>query len=484
MNKGGLFIKAFNLLKTTALTIKILDAKYYLDIYSSYEKDENQKILDLITYWLEQLENDLNNEIYFRFYHYPKSTGKWDFEQISHILKQKNEAFTSIIENLKYVPIQPPFPTLKTMVDEIIISIPSEEKVRNIHYKTISEYNFTESKMIEPRYNSDSKKRVEQRSGGVPNVLSMSVLYHDNPLMWPLIFHEYGHTIFKIIKCKQDYQSIYTKLSVFCSDNELEDIDQTKLNTLISEIFSDLFAVNYYHLNYFFAFYFHEILSKEVNELLDLPSNEDFIIQLHPPSAVRLKYMIKEIEKRGFSNNNVFKKIIEYQNVFADNLFKEMGNIPSKYLLLFEEINENVSEFIHNKFNPDVKILPKLTDPLYGNLQKRYPIGTSYYGDKDLKEILYLNESFNIENNNSIRDIIYIGWKYLILDMINNFFEIDDKDEYLPNTKIKYDDKDSVSTEKKIQKFSREYEFLISNIRYSIETSMIVSHYLEGSNGK
>ena len=214
-----------------ALYMKILDAIDYLEEYSVFEKSENQKILDFIKHWLERLKEDITKEILSEFYYYPESMGKCDINQISDILNEKNEAFKIIAgEDMKYVPIQSTSPAIKTMVDEVVSLLSDEIKVGNVYYKTISEYNFTESKMRRPNYNSYATKEVETMIGGRPNVLSMTIIYHDNPLMWPLIFHEYGHTVFKRIKSKSKYQKIHSKLRVHCGDAKI-DIDPSKLNT-------------------------------------------------------------------------------------------------------------------------------------------------------------------------------------------------------------------------------------------------------------
>ena len=463
-----------------ALYMKIVDAIDYLEEYSVFEKSENQKILDFIEHWLERLKEDITKEILSEYYHYPESMGECDIREISHILNEKNKAFKIIAnENMKYVPIQSISPAIKTMVEEILSLLPDEIKVGNVYYKTISKYNFTESKMRSPGYNFNAINEVETKIGGRPNVLSMTIIYHDNPLMWPLIFHEYGHTVFKRIKSKSKYQKIHSKLRVHCGDAKI-DIDPSKLNTIVSEIFSDIFAINYYHLNYFLSFYFHEILSANVDELTQTADGE-FQLQNHPPSAIRMKYMIKEIEKRGFGQDEVLPKILEYQKPFADELYKEI-KIPAKYISLFEEIYNEISTFFEEELIcSNVKIQYDLINKLYTNLQNKYPIGTFYNKEMDLNEALHSNDTFDIETNNDITNIIYAGWKFLILDMLDKFYEIRNEHDYLPNCNLKEGERSGKNVEDKILKFSKEYKFLLSNIRYSMETSMIVSHYLEGS---
>ena len=64
--------------------------------------------------------------------------------------------------------------------------------------------------------------------------------------------------------------------------------------------------------------------------------------------------------------------------------------------------------------------------------------------------------------------------------MIINLYKIIDYNEYLINSEIKVKEIKDSSIKNKMLKFNNEYKFLNNNIRYSIETSVIVSNYLEG----
>ena len=91
-----------------SLCTKILDAKDYLEEYSVLETDENQKILDLIISWLSRLEKEIVEEIIFPFYHHPEFLGKWDDKYVTDLIDEKSQLFLSIVQNFKYIPIQPP----------------------------------------------------------------------------------------------------------------------------------------------------------------------------------------------------------------------------------------------------------------------------------------------------------------------------------------------------------------------------------------
>ena len=98
----------------------------------------------------------------------------------------------------------------------------------------------------------------------------------------------------------------------------------------------------------------------------------------------------------------------------------------------------------------------------------------------DIKELLKLSEKrFDIETNNQTLDIIYTGWKYLILDMIAKLYDVSDYEKYLKYSEIDIKKIKAGVMENKMLKFANEYDFMGKNINYSIETSVIVSNYLE-----
>lgn len=475
-----IIIKEFNFIKAMNLYMRILDAHSYIENCRVLEIAENKKVLDFIYQWLEILKNDVHNQILACYYNYPGNIDIYDIEQITDELNSKNEALKSIFANIKYIPILPPSFTLKTMVDEIVqSSIPNEIEIPNVYFKNITEFNFTESKMITPDYNIDTHKTVEKMIA--PNVLSMTVIYHNNPLMWPLIFHEYGHTVFSKIKKQKKYQHIYDNIRVYCVSNLIE-IHQTKLTTIISETFSDLFAINYYGSNYFFAFYFHEILSSNTRKLLNLSDNDEFQIENHPPSAIRLKHMLEELNNKGYTkNDDVLQELLKYHSPYAETISTEMEKIPVKYIglykLIFNEVSNLFKGYGHKN---EYQIDPNLINKLHTRLKDKLPIGTSYNKEKDLKYALTLaTKKFDIEENNRTIDMIYSGWKYLISDLLMNFYKQSDYTNYLENSRIPPEEIKNKSIDNKILKFNKEYNFLTKNINYSIETSVIVSNYLE-----
>jgi len=428
-----------------------------------------------------KLEEDITTEILFS-YNYPEAMGDYDIKQISDIFDEKNVAFRSIVDNMKYIPIQPPYQTLKSMVDEIILYVADEFKVESIYYKNISEYNFTESRMKKPKYRYEAQKEIQKDIVGIPNVLSMTILYHNNPLMWPLIFHEYAHTIFKRFKQKNTFQDMYSKIRVR-SESLDNKIDQKKLNSIISEIFSDIFAINSYREIYFYAFCFHEIYSKNMMQLLNLSEDGRFHLQSHPPSSTRMKFMIEEISKRGFDRDNAFQTLIETQKTFADELHKkENESVDEEILGLFREIYVEVSGLFDSELilSQRIEIDYDLINELHRKLKYRYPIGTSWDRKIDLKNELKSEGIFNIETDNNIISMVYAGWKFLLLDILDGFYTEKMYEHYLPECRLRDHEKKERNIENKVLKFLKEFQYLISNIKYSMETSMIVSHFLEG----
>jgi len=164
------------------------------------------------------------------------------------------------------------------------------------------------------------------------------------------------------------------------------------------------------------------------------------------------------------------KKVVKF---FGDTVTTKMGTIESKYIELYELMSNELSNLFDNV---KVEINQLLINELYDNLKMKLPIGTSCNGD--MKELFKSSEKrFDIDNNNRTIDMLYTGWKFLILDMIAKLCEERDYKKYLEYSKIEDDKIQNKSIDNKIFKFVDAYNFLNKNICYSIETSMIVSNY-------
>jgi hypothetical protein len=443
--------------------MKIIDAQMYVDSCKVLEQIENQKILLYISEWLNQIKKDIENEI-LPYYTRPNDITEIEDTFIPQNLTQKCDAFKEIIENFQYIPIQPPFFTLKTTVEQIIqTKIPDELKMRNIIFKNIPEFNFTESLLIQPNYKKTVQSDINNSVGSIPIVHSMTVTYHYNPLMWPLIFHEYGHSAFHEIFSKPEVQKAIRTIKQARLDLSLKaDVDEETLLVCISEVYSDLFALNYYSNNYFFAFYFHEMLCSDINHLYNLDAVGMYKnFQDHPPSIIRLDYLYKEMRKKKMVNDEVVKKINEYNDYLKSIHSENIKKIGKPYRNLYDVIYGEMSSLFNN--NVPHKFNQKQINEMCDLLREKLPIGTMYKtkGIK-LKIAMQKKDKFDLEKDNNIIDIIYAGWKFVILSLIDEIY--------------------SNASEEQIERFSKDYSFFIKNISYSIETSVIVSGYLRDKN--
>jgi len=456
-----------------SLYLKVTDFKGYLNQYSYLEISENQPIMDFIKYWLNALEGEVSKS--FSYFLFKDDLNEADIRILTESIVTYNLAFKDISYNMTYVPLENPPESLKMIVQEIFPILRDEIKVKDIYYKTISEDNFTESNLKKPELHIWDKKS-EVYESNIPNVLSITALYHDNPLMWPLIFHEYGHVVLLKIeeKFKGEYERLLYGLSKIGLNNNMV-LGRKKLKKIASEIFADIFAINYYNLNFFFSFYFYEFLPSNINGINKMDSE----LREHPPSLIRMKYMVEEVKKIGLSRDEVYQKILNIEKDFVD-----LKNEPysTLYISFYNKISLFLKRIVGNRKN---KVDYKANSVQYSNIKQRYPIGTSLDRKYDLKSALFVDNNsnlekndklsfFNIEKNNKISVIIYTGWKYLILDIIDNFYKTDNEFRE-SNQKIKTDGK----LNNKIKLFNEDYKFLLLNLNYSIETSTIVSYYLD-----
>ena len=446
--------------------MRVLDADSYIKSCRTIEKSENKKILDFISEWLLILKNDIHDKMLFKYEH-TENLNISDTDLTYIELNNRYQALDYIFYNIKYVPIQPPVFSLKRMVDEIDSSVPDEMRITNIYLKNITEFNFTESKMKEPEYDKKGYEVINKKIGSIPNVLSMTVIYHNNPLMWPLIFHEYGHTVFAKIKESGPYHKIYDAINSYCNSKEIKFDELNKLSTIISEVFSDIFAINFYSSNYFFAFYFNEILGSNTKQLLNLGKDGKFEIKTHPPSIIRFDYMRKELDNKGYSSNNEeLKLLLDYHQSYAENIVDDMDKIDPVYIEFYDFIFRTISKLFEDV---EIKINHDLINILYEKLKTKLPIGTSCNQSIDLKKLLQSSEKrFDIETNNRTLDIIYTGWKYLILDMIAKLYDESDYKNYLKYSEIDNEKIKDRMMDNKMLKFTNEYDFLVSSQSSSV----------------
>lgn len=445
------------------LYIKLIDLKEYVESCRPFEQTENQKVILWLMRWTEELKNLLNDELLVKFE---------DLDLLNEVqidfyydtMPYFFEKFFKLIKNLKYVPILPPLFTLKTMVQEAEKTrIGGEEKIKINYFKTIPEFNFYEDELVDPGFIIPKTKQLTDIvNGPKPIVQSMSILYHKNPLMWPLIFHEYGHWVYSKMPNEIIKPEMWTEIKNFANSKGIE---EKNLRKLISEIFSDLYAVKCCGSNFLFAFYFQEILTSEQNVLLHLDKNMGFTQNPHPPSYIRFLFIKEEIEKYESSKNDeLLKKIIEINEPFNNRINNDIKFVTDDYYDLLKLIYRITSDSIRKKdFDVDWNLI---NEKLYTNLSKNYPIGTTFRGGSLSTSLKNYNEKFDIDTPNRINDIIYSGWKYLILELFEKFYR--EQNFYPIKKSSDTDERDN---------FTDDYSFLIKNINYSIETSVIVSNF-------
>jgi len=368
--------------------------------------------------WLQKIQDDIES-IIFKQYFDKDCLKETENESNLERLQEEYTAFFRTIHNLRYVPIQPPFFTLKYMVNEPVIK-PEEYKISNLHFKSISEFNFTEAVMLKPKIDdSDSRETI----GPLPNVLSIAVTYHHNPLMWPLIFHEYGHAVYdNHIEKDKKSKDRKKKIEDFCKSQK---IDLTKsqniqcLHECITEIYSDLFGIHYHGSNYFMSFYFHEILGANCDALQNFNEKNEFQFETHPPSLVRMEYMLNELKKlKLYENDDCLKKLIKYHESFDKHIKKSNNEIPSQYILLYQFIYKEISNSLKK---PSITIDKEKIRTLSSRLQYMEPIGTSPRSGIKLKKALRSEGQFDIEIDNKIIDIITTGWNCHRRNLIPHF---------------------------------------------------------------
>lgn len=471
-------MEKFVFFRALGLYIKLIDLEEYVETCRPLEQTENQKVILWLIRWTEEFKQHLVDEI-LENYQDLSTASKSNIPLYFEHWWDVHLKFSKLIQNLKFLPVAPPLFTLKTMVQEAenTLRVNGEEKIDNSCFKTIPEFNFYESPLVDPKVTISKSKQLKKIvSGKIPIVQSMSILYHKNPLMWPIIFHEYGHyvndknSILDPITLSELKKS--AKLKGIVDNNG--DPNEKMIKGLFSEIFSDLYAVKCCGSNFVCAFYFQEILTRDSYDLLNTDRNKIFSYDnLHPPSYLRFLFILEEIKKYGSCKNDKLIEIIEMINQPFDNIISEIikDNVPPKnYRDFLDEIYQIASNSITRD---DFDTNWGLIDDMYTDLSKNYPIGTKYRGESLAKALAPYKEEFDIDKPNQINDIIYTGWKYLIEGLFEKFYNGDQVNYPIKLTEEEKKDK----TKQDKDNFTDDYIFLIKNINYSIETSVIVSNY-------
>lgn len=462
-------------LQTISILIKIIDTKDYLDENKTLEKSENIDIFKIILSWLNNLESLTNATLntYFTDSFRKSVIGEPQLTSMNNELTSNQTSFKYILENFKFIPIQTPNDVLKRLVQQTITShLPQEEIIDNFILKNIYAFNFSESEMKKPL-------TVETDKKSIPVVLSMTAVYNNNPLLWPLILHEYGHAIFNSETIQKNVNSLDNEIKKFMMNNGIS-IDDKKISNYYAEIFSDLFGINYYGEAYFFAFFFHEILLNDINSVLNLEykKNNKLIFKhtSHPPSLIRVQYMIKELQKNKmtFITSKPFISLIlqEYENIY-NNIANEGKIYFEIYNGLSKSCREKENIFGNNKYIVNKKV----RNQLYNHLTNKMPIGTYIPDEKTFLKEFNPEDNFDLALPCDIRDIVNAGWRYFLENMVISLYKKTEEDL----SGMEADERKIIITTH-INNFMNEYTFLLKNLIYSIETSVITSNYSGDNN--
>jgi hypothetical protein len=141
--------------------------------------------------------------------------------------------------------------------------------------------------------------------------------------------------------------------------------------------------------------------------------------------------------------------------------------LEDKYELYQEIYNSIISIFSDS----EVEIIKPYTcefnniDSMKKQLECYEPISTKrYLNQNDLLKKINDDENHIVDSPNNILDIVYSGWFYLLTALMPSI----DKNKLHEELNLK--------NPKRGQAYSWKYDFLINNLSYSIDTSIIVKN--------
>lgn len=478
------FLRAF------ALLTKVYDLQNYIEEYDVLEKDENQRLLRLIQSWLEAIEHAAASEVLEENFSAVRAPSSAQLYVAADNLDNLNRDFSRVAENMRFVPMQAPYPSLAAMVAEVRERMEPKWRVHDLSFKTIPELNFRESMMRGPV----TIARGRRGQTPSPNVLSMTATYLDNPLMWPLIVHEYAHAVSKQPEVRDALRPARDEIYRACPEG-VEELTQETTEAMIGEVFADLFALNAQGTNYFYAFLFHEVLGKTPRQLAQNKPDGGGDILPHPPSGVRLEYGFRELKCRRGDRDQVFRWVERGLSPLLDQIRRERLNAPKEpgkgslptrnQLTLYDTAYDNMSEvFATDRFPgaPEFQDLNKEVVRMHRRLKERLPVSTRLRPKIALSRQLSNDAAWDVEEANHIESMMATGWRFLLQDMISHLARSRDASRrpFLPDPNTN----ESTSIEdfgKCMGRFKKEYKLLLMNLETSIETSIVVNNYLRGS---
>lgn len=476
-------MKEFFHLRATGLLVQLYDLEAYIEEYDVFEKEENQAILELMRGWVGATQDILKEEFLHRFY--SKTNGLIEkpedldkparLKSLEDALDGVGYALQELAGNMKYMPLQPPHPTLAYLVSEAQQSTKKIDwRVETVAFKTIAEFNFSEAAMRPPELLKD---RTEDDPA---NVLSMTSMYIDDPLMWPLILHEHGHAVLKqahrlpsVATARANLKGKFSKLAKEMG----RDFD-----LLASEVFCDLLALRQYGPAYLYPLVFHDLLPSTHRQLMAHQDDSAAKMRIHVPPVYRYRFLAAELRKMGYDKDPA----LAWFSATCDQLVKWLApeskdrlpqEIADLYAGMFDELSALLKDVAATEFVKENQT--KITS-LQERLKQHLPVSASFPHADKLRETLGADSLWDLESPNEIRIMLTAGWSYLLLEMIKPLYELEisgKNDAFLP-------DPSGIETvvarsfEERLQRFKDGYLLLLANLRVSIETAIVTRHYL------
>lgn len=463
----------FLFLRFMSLMVKINDVNGLVRRMAIEEREENQKIVGHIKEWTSCIESEIASDICQDF-DVVDALNDRELKNLETKVNTYYEWFQVVAQSFVYAPLEAPMFTLKNVLFEIVHSLSAKQRSASWILKTIPDFNFTEEVMKIPDFPSSNRRSVIETVGGEPNVISLSGLYNRNPLMWPLIVHEYGHIIYGVCledpEFKEEQGEIGRKATTAL--NKTDSNTNLDVASCLEEIYADLFAARQYGISYLFAFLFHEYLSLRRENALGWSGDKDAL--RHPPSYLRLKSILRAVRPE---TNDEWP---EFWNV-EKCLYSEIENtevIAKQYLEgvlnplvdMYEGARKSFEGTGMNAEEVSSSVIGKLHSILAGG----EPIGTrALLAGESFRQALKEGDEW-VHQSNSTKQVISAGWRYMILDVMAGFLE---RPPYLEKRRRRGKSASQESTRQKLDSLKDELLYVGSNILYSLDTSAIVSNY-------
>lgn len=457
-------MKEYQLYRALVLLSRSADARHFLSEYDVAEREENQELLELMRQWHLAIEQMVTDGVISTYFAHAEELSEANLRHLESYLNDRYEDHDRTMRNMRFVPMQHPYETLRFMVQQRAESLRDEWQLERIFFKVIPELNFHQSLLTEPDLPTAYRDGFKLDPDGTA-VLSMSSAYLENPFGWPLIFHEYGHAIYERLKTNPIMGDVRDKIR----KNHHDVFDNSgggAPDAVLQEIFADLVGINLGGINYFLAFLFHVVAPKTRNELMPhLVQGSQ--IPAHPPTGLRLEYMLTELHKRGWSKTRLMKQVVALVKGCLADVGEKKGAQTKKAV---HGMYEDAATRLSREFDGAWKIGPPLEpEPLVAELVKRLeakrPVATQVPSG-EVFEVLLATDGAVVEQPVRIHAMIQAAWSYYL----GYLCDISRPTSYL------------VASEEDKNSFRRDYRTLLQNLAYSMETALVASNIQLGEN--